>query len=241
MVVHTIHRKTVVGKFLQDVFGFSASYDREFNSKRRVKLKFQSPNYLLFSYIRVEVEMQKKNWIGWSETDCEELRLGWDGIHYKFNNPIPMNSMIKPTKLNPNSWLYGSLQPPASKKTYLTIYISDFEFSFTSKEVAKIFKVGFDWVRKQLSAPNKSSDIAILTNPNEIFVSEEHFSKSNGSSIAKTFDFSVGLFVFKWNMNSPVDVGNFSLKSMGFDIKTASIYGMAKYDGRWLGVRIEKY
>ncbi len=238
--VHTIVNKhTIVGKFLQDAFGFSASYERYFRDDRRVKLKFSSPNFILFSYIKIKVEMQKKNWIGWSGTSCEELSLGWDGIKYIFNHPVTMNPI--PTRQNdPSTWRYGKMTPPGSKKEYLVIEISDYTITLTSKEVAKIFKASFDWVRGKLSPNTNKEYISVITKPTEINVSSESFTVYNSESISKTLDFSVGLFTFKWDMNSSVSGSNFTVKPMGFKIKSASIFGMAKFNGKTLGIRIEK-
>ena len=239
--VHTIANKhTIVGKFLQNTFGFSASFERNFESKRRVKLKFQSPNFILFSYITIKIEMQKKNWIGWSGTECQQLKLGWDGISYKFKNPVTIPNSFATKKSDPTTWRTGQIQPPASNKTYFTVEISDYSFSLTDKEVAKGFKAGFDWVRSKLSPTVKKDDIAVITNPNDVYVSSESFTSDNSESISKTLDWSVGLFVFKWNMNSSVGVSNFNVKPMGFTIQNASIFGMAKYNDKWLGIRIEK-
>jgi hypothetical protein len=242
--VHTIVNKhTIVGGWLQDTFGFTASYTRKFNSNRRVKVSFASPNFILFSYITISIKMQKKNWIGWSGTNASELILGWDGITYTFNNqlPIPPNANPHQTwqSLNPN-WTAYEMNPPKSNKTYITFHLNNYQFNLTAKEVAKGYKLAFNYLKGLLSPIVPTDNLAIISNPTQITISREDFVVTNKSEIVKTLDYSIGLFKFTWNMSGSVSPSNFTVKPMSFTIKNASLFGMAKYGDKWLGIRIEK-
>jgi len=259
IALHVITNKhTVVGKFLQNTFGFSASYSREFSSRRRIKLEFSSPNYILFSYINVKVRFQKKNWIGWSTTECEQLVLGWDGITYSFKNPIPMPQPGSQNNnnwgnYNPN-WTRAEINPPASNKTYLALSIPEFKINITDswsidcspslsikqKELNQAYKSAFTWLKGKLAPTENKDFLAIIPDPNTVIIGPEEFLRTNAECTSKTFDWSVGLFKFNWNMSSSIGYSNFNVKPMGFSIKNASIYGKAYCDGRWLGIRIEK-
>jgi hypothetical protein len=73
-------RKTVVGGLIQSVIGSKRDHTIEFNSKRRLRGCFYFYNYGVYSECGVTGETQKKNWIGWSGTECDELRVGWKNV-----------------------------------------------------------------------------------------------------------------------------------------------------------------
>ena len=122
--------KTAVGKLIGKFVGFSVSYYRYFDSKHRVKFKFSSRNFILFAYINVKVKFQKENGIGiWSKTNCNKIVLGWDGITYDFNTPIPVpqNGNTNPWDTRYENWAKESLNNlPVTNKTYLAFSIPGF-------------------------------------------------------------------------------------------------------------------
>ena len=242
--VYTIVNKhTIVGSFLQNTFGYTASYTRYFSSKRRMKVSFSSPNFVLFSYISISVKMQKKNWIGWSGINAEELILGWDGMTYKFNNPVPIPENAKPQNTwrfyNPN-WTAYEMNPPKSKNTYIAFHLDNYQFNLTSKEVAKGYKLAFNYLKGLLDPRVPTDYLAIITDPYEMTISREDTSKKNQEKLVHTFDYSIGMFKFSWNMNGSIGVNNFPVQPMSFTLKNASIFGMAKFGDEWKGIRIEK-
>lgn len=254
---HVIKDKhTIVGEFLQNTFGFSSSYTRKFSDSRRIKVKFSCPNFILFSYINAKVKYQKKNWIGWSGTNCEKLVLGWDGITYSFKNPFPLpnNNTTNPGGYNPN-WSRAEINPPATNKTYLSLYIPGFDLKLTDKwtisfypnlyvsekHLNQAYKAAFKWLKTQLAPSETREYVSIIPNNKLILIGPEEFVANNEEVISKTFDYSIGLFKFNWNMSGSIGISNFSVKPMEFSIKNASIYGKAYNGSKCLGVRIEKH
>jgi hypothetical protein len=241
--VHTIvNNHTIVGQWWQGLFGFTASYTRNFSSSNRVKVAFSSPNFILFTYITISIKMQKKNWIGWSGTNASELILGWDGITYNFNNPIPIPLNANPYQTwQPNPlWTAYEMYPPKSNKTYIGFNLANFQLNLTSKEVAKGYKAAFNYLKGLLSPQVPTENLAIIYNPNETTFSREDFVALNQNEIVKTLDWATCIFRFSWNMSGSVGANNFTVVPSSFTIKNASIFGMAKYGDKWLGIRIEK-
>lgn len=78
---------TIVGEIIESLFGRSRAHNIYFSDTRRVRVNFYSVNYVVYSAIGMNVKMQKKNWIGWSETDAQEIRMGWDGMVYEYKHP----------------------------------------------------------------------------------------------------------------------------------------------------------
>lgn len=248
-------RHTIVGGFIQDTFGFSASYEREFSSSRRVKVKFSSPNFVLFSYINAKVKFQKKNWIGWSETNCEQLVLGWDGINYSFKSPFSKPTPIVTDPLSNNPSWHAKIKVPASNKEYFALDLPEFNFvviedkfvlnydfdlRIREKDLSKAYKAAFNWLKRKANA-GQETQFAAIPNQTELLVGPEEFIERNQSEISKTFDYTIGVITFKFNPNTTVGISNFDVKPLSFSMKYASIYGKAYNDGRWLGLRIEKH
>lgn len=75
--------KTLLGKFWQSKFGRNKWETVRFGSKRKVQVKVYNYNYVIKQAFGVSVRFRKKNWVGWSGTRCEEMRLGFEGIIYQ--------------------------------------------------------------------------------------------------------------------------------------------------------------
>lgn len=67
----------------QSIFGCDKGYTYDISNNRRVKVKLYYYNYIFVASSGTYVEMQKKNWIGWSGTTAEKLFLQWDNIIFK--------------------------------------------------------------------------------------------------------------------------------------------------------------
>lgn len=226
--------------------GFIASYTRYFDSNHRIKFKFSSPNFVLFSYISVKVKFQKKGWTGlWQKTTCDKITLGWDGMTYDYKDPIPtpQNAKMYSSYMNNyEKWkmsFYNISTPPI---TYLSFIIPGFnkKISFTSNDVAKMYKKIFDWLKSKLDPTIvKKYKLAIIPNPNEVIIGKFEETSNNVKKLSKSFDVATA----QVGISVGVDGGSIYpiLKpTSGFSIKKASLYGMVHYNNKWLGIRIEK-
>lgn len=82
---------TVVGGWLQDVFGVNSSRENYFDSDHRVKVKLYNFNYRVYSSIGLKAKFQSKGFLGiWSKEDCDNIALGWDSVI--FEDPLVYNA-----------------------------------------------------------------------------------------------------------------------------------------------------
>lgn len=85
--------KTIVGGWLESLFGTNSAIKENFDSKNRIKVKLYNFNYVVYSSIGLKVKFQRKGWTGiWDKKDCDQLVIGWDAI--TFETP---NVFTKPT------------------------------------------------------------------------------------------------------------------------------------------------
>lgn len=248
---HYIEKKhTIIGGFLQNTFGYSKTVTREFSSSRRIKVSFSCPNYLLLTYVSASITFQKKNQIGWSKTACEKLVFGWDGLVTTLNVPV---SFPNPNtfQMGNTNWTNAQLKPHFSPNIYLTICIPEFQivylndnwnfkfgytYTFSDKDIHKVFKHGFNWLKNNYGTPNY---VSIMPTPNKMYFGPEERQRTNAGYMDQTFDWAVGAS-FSWDMSSPIGFQNFGTSPLSFSVNQASIYGKAFCYNRWLGVRISK-
>lgn len=242
---------TIVGSWLQNTFGFNASYTRKISDKRRIKVSFSCPNFVLFTYINAKVVYQKKNWIGWSGTSCPKLVLGWDGLTYKFENGAS-NMPNPPQGLNPK-WPRIESHFPVTNKEYLSLYVPNLELIHTNrwkvsfsphltideKLLCNAYKKLFNWAKSKLSPSEMTEYVAIMPNANKVYVGKDEFIEINKEKISKTFNYAIGQISATFSIDNG-QWGGFMIKPMEFKVLNASIYGKAYVNGKCMGIRIEK-
>lgn len=134
---------------------------------------------------------------------------------------------------------YNISTPPI---TYLSFIIPGFnkKISFTSNDVAKMYKKIFDWLKSKLDPTIvKKYKLAIIPNPNEVIIGKFEETSNNVKKLSKSFDVATA----QVGISVGVDGGSIYpiLKpTSGFSIKKASLYGVVHYNNKWLGIRIEK-
>lgn len=233
--------KTWAGKALEAILGREEVYTEKFNSNRRVKVNFYNIHWVVYSAIGVSVQLQKKNWIGWSGTNATELRMGWDAIEYSIGQPaIPPPA---PANATPSRFVDADELPNLTKK-YVVINLLDKSFSLEmhnnlQKGIKKIHEVlpTIDGLK-----PNKDSDknyaFKVWSNNAKtaasVVLDRDEIIGYNTEKLSKVFDWAVGVKA-KWNFESAPKLGELPLR---FDMKKASVFGVAKYDGVWKGARI---
>ncbi len=235
--------QTGLGKF----FGFSTSFSRNFDSQHRMKFKFSSPNFQLFTYINIKVKFQKKNgWGVWSKTKCDKIILGWDGLIYNLSKPMPVPQNGDPNvsgQYGYNYWAHGYWIPPYVNKQYLVLSIPGFnekQIKITSNDLAKMYKAIFDWLKNRLDPRvMKNYLLAIMPNPNKIILGKTEYVSNNVKKKSMTFDFTTA--VVGWNGSLDNGSGYPTVKlTKTIEIDKASVYGVVYYNNKWLGIRIEK-
>lgn len=215
-------RKTVVGKLIQKIIGSSKTSSVYFNNKRRLRGSFYFYNYGVYQEIGVTGWTDKKNWIGWSKTKSDELRVGWnrvvverkvpDFFQQTFDNlqklkpTMPPNGPTLPKYTQTihyfapiNTKIQGTFQNLA------TIVISEEDFKKEGLK-EKVIKQGakplFDLIKKELKRPqsevDKATAIIVATRTKIYYISPvEEVVKYNDKQFNHVFanawmDFQVG-------------------------------------------------
>ncbi|MCM1504641.1 MAG: hypothetical protein NC127_05545 [Muribaculum sp.] len=91
-------RQTLVGKIIQNIIGSTKASTINFSKKRRVRGSFYFYNYGVYGEIGVQGWTDKKNWIGWSKTASDELRVGWRHVLLKKSLPDFYKTAMKDVK-----------------------------------------------------------------------------------------------------------------------------------------------
>lgn len=85
---YSFGKHTIVGKWIESVFGSKTNEYVYFNNHERLKLSFFDVSYVVYKSIGIEAETQHKTWIGWGgNLYADELRMGWDGLAYTMSFP----------------------------------------------------------------------------------------------------------------------------------------------------------
>lgn len=93
--VYSNKSHTILGKFIESIIGSTKTITVNFNNKRRVRGSFYSYNYLVYHETGVKGWTDKKNWIGWSKTESDELQVGWRDIIIDLVEPGDYRSKLQ--------------------------------------------------------------------------------------------------------------------------------------------------
>ncbi|MEA3317212.1 MAG: hypothetical protein U9R54_04585 [Bacteroidota bacterium] len=241
---HNFDAHTWVGTAFQALFGRTKAYTRKFSSKRRIKVNFYSVDFKIYSGIGLNVKYQKKNWIGWSKTECKELTWGWEGVeyYYKFDYSYP-SGIQTPVRKE-----YSGV-PAVKNKKALTVNFLDYELDVPYEDGLKaaiklLYKKSEEWL-----APNaKELRDASLVQFREVFpdkvkvvVAPFHETKYNVESFSKSFDYGTCQISLTFGNGSGFwDIVGLANTSPDFDVKKIRVYGIAKYYDTYKGIGIKK-
>lgn len=156
--------KTVIGKWLSNLFGDNSYKIIKLSKKRKLKGKLYDYNYGFYYEIGAVAKMRKKNWIGWSGTKADELVLGWKNVILELDPKIPN----PPQHLQP---VYGGTNyqniPGFDKKghclTILGLDINNQQFLNAVKAGSKTL---LNWLKNNISNGNQIEN----TEPSAIFI-----------------------------------------------------------------------
>lgn len=81
--VYEAGAQTGFGEFWENIIGRNRTFTTQLSNKRRVKGKFYYYNYVVYCEIGTMVQMQKKQWLGWSGTLADNLFMGWNNIIFE--------------------------------------------------------------------------------------------------------------------------------------------------------------
>jgi len=232
--------KTWFGKLFESIRGRDEVYTDNFESTRRVRVTFYNSSWVVYSSVGISVQMQKKNWIGWSGTEANELRLGWDAMEYYCGDaPAPPSAPVSSTPQR-----FSKLDLPKLTKDYVEVDLLGYNVTFDKNEnLQKGIKKIHEFLPnvpglKPKTDRNENYAYRVWSNRalNSIstILDRDEIISYNTEGINKTLDWSVG-FKVSWGFEGPPSVGYAPLK---FTITRASVFGIAKYGRIWKGGRI---
>lgn len=246
--------KTLGGKLIEAIRGRDEVYTVNFSDNNRIRVNFYDASYIIYSALGVSAKMQKKNWIGWSGTNADELRIGWDAIQYDAGWSLsftpPSSSYVSPYS-KPS---YYEVDVPGSKHKFALFDLTALGYrikpiiSYNSNEVTqKAIKFAYDQARSLLR-PNEISAVSnkpfafltyaeVFNDKRIVTVGKDEERSNNNETMRRTFDWRTGTLKLTFNLGT----GEFSPSgeiAKEFELDQASVYGIAKFANQWKGVRI---
>lgn len=167
--------------------------------------------------------------------------MGWDAIEYSIGQPaIPPPA---PANATPSRFVDADELPNLTKK-YVVINLLDKSFSL---EMHSNIQNGVKKIHELLPQipglkPRADRDenyaFKVWTNnartAASVVLDRDEIVGYNTEKLSKVFDWAVGASA-SWNFESAPKLGQSPLR---FDMKKASVFGVAKCDGVWKGARI---
>ncbi|MDH6309737.1 hypothetical protein M2451_002079 [Dysgonomonas sp. PFB1-18] len=249
-------RKTWAGKIIQNIFQTSVTPTVNFSKDRRIRGKFYHYNWFVYTETGVSGWTDKKNWIGWSKTNADELRIGWRGVVLEtklrdnFSESIQGMQTIRqfpPVKL---------LVPGASGElSIIPVYNPD----ISGSEIVKYAKYGvkplYNFLKGWLTEPNQleKAQAVLVTNRTHMYtiILDEEVIKYNEDKYTHVFANQVK-FAISLNL---IDVPGFSSWSdagrwansiketskMNYPtLKAGEVYTCGRFGNVWRGLKIVK-
>ncbi|MDR0538720.1 MAG: hypothetical protein LBH04_11875 [Tannerellaceae bacterium] len=252
-------RQTVIGKLIQNLIGakkdFTVYY--ELSKSRRVKGSFYSYNYVAYAECGAEGWTDKENWIGWSKTPSEELRVGWNDVVLvteltDYSRQAMKNIAAVPTIMSQPQYL--DIPGSMYKMDVRTMTIRDFKADLFDKAIALGTTAVFDYLRSKLGSNadlNKSTTYLILTPTHLItYIPNQDVVKFNCERYAHVFASQIK-FLIGWSSTSfPSSVAQYAniftnairnSSEMNYPtLAGGTIHVAAKFGREWQGMVIKK-
>lgn len=254
-------RKTWVGKIIQNIIGSTKKSTIKFNRKRRVRGSFYFYNYGVYAEIGVQGHTDKKNWIGWSKTKADELRVGWSQVILKKDVPDYYQQSLKSLQ---NIIYY----PPKymdinnQRVNVATLAMPDFEPTLKDKILSNGVKAIHSYLKDKLHRPatewEKALAFIIATRTELYYVSSpQDVIKYNEKSYTHVFskqwmEFQIGwsnsngFFINGINQNNANQISSWmkTISKAFNEKKTTLIAGevhiCARFGNEWRGMKIVK-
>nr|WP_315028437.1 hypothetical protein [uncultured Chryseobacterium sp.] len=251
--------------WLGNVFGKTwTTYDK-YESKRRVKVKFYSQNLYLVYAVGCKVKHQYKGWTGlWRKENAEKLGIGINSISWKFSHSLTYASNNTPREVY---WLDGKMYKAANNTDYVNVgpaTMPTFPFSknatvdaviqFTTnlsglseEQLNKMFwEAAWKQANKFMEGQNKKLNrVAFVVDSYEqTYIQYYDFSQieDNQDVIERIFNWGVATPQFTYTFGGGTGTG-IAVTSYKFDFLqptavAVSMYGIAKKNGAWHGVKL---
>lgn len=257
---YSADRKTKAGKLIQKLIGTTQERTVKFNRKRRLEASFYNYNYGVYAEIGVNAHTDKKNWIGWSKTASDELRVGWRQVTLKCKVPDRYLEAMK--DLNNLVYLppqYMSVN--GQRINVATLLMPDFSATLKDKIVANGIKAAFDFLEEKLYEKTEleKAEAVIIAARTELyfFLPSSSIVKFNTESYTHVFSSDWMDFEIGWNNKTGVFFNNLNQKNYKnvdpylsciwsalnedkYSLMKGEVYGCARFGNVWRGIKIVK-
>ena len=267
-IVENLRIGEVRRPMLGNIFGKTWVTEDKYESRRRVKVKFYSQNLFLVYAVGSKVKHQYRGWTGlWRKENADKLGIGINSITWSFSHAYQVAynpSNIPKTSFYMNGRYYVGLNDyynevymgnksmpklPFDKYVQALVeYVIPKDY-VSEEEIRKIF---YDYVWKQAKKiwekqnSNKLERIAVVVDTKlTTYIQYFDFSnvQDNQDVIERLFDFGVASPMFTYtfggvNSNGVFNISSWSFNFMKPDAVGLNMYGIAKKNGKWRGVKL---
>ncbi len=242
--------KTVAGKILSGLFGDNSFKTVKLSSKRKLNAKLYDYNYGVYYEMGAYAIMKKKNWIGWSGTNADELVLGWRNVILELDTKVP-NMPILPAPTYVGSF---STQIPGFDKEGVCLSILGLDIN--NGQLLAALKAGkqplINWLKANVSNGSSIGRIdpssLFLANQSKVYVIvvDQDIRAYKKESIRKVFASGMSFYFSIDLMNMPnnllswaktmKDIGKLPVKSL----KDGEVVCAGRLGNNWAGMIITK-
>ena len=241
--------QTWFGEIFEGIFGRNKGETVEFNSgSRRIKVNFYNYNYAgVYQECGVTSTLQKKNWIGWSNTRADELRVGWRNIKFLVKPPSEITGLYPP---NPPK-LQGNIRTdyvPGNDKLWNMVELWEWDVTDQANQATTAV---LNLLKSLGTSINKPVDVVKNFKGGNIEYYFIHDEKRgyNVEQLNKVFTSSASVNI-KFSPSNPpsslIDWGEsiaqaqLQGKKFSIDLAAGQVYGCALLGGEWQGIRVIK-
>ncbi|VFB12674.1 Uncharacterised protein [Bacteroides heparinolyticus] len=242
-------RHTWAGKIWQKFFGNDKYYEVKLSKKRKVKGRLYAYHYVVYSESGVTGMMKKKNWIGWSKTQADELRIGWNNIVLEAKIDDPSLQGIPKQKVPIVSNIIETNIPSIGKGNLVTIFGTEIEKKDLLRVVAEGLKEAAKFGNKHMgSGRNPNIHAACIATRSKLYlvILNDMRKAYNIKSMTHTFTSRFNIMVSIDALNLPSSISEWG-KTLSKTLRQKSfklIGGEAIICGRlgtnWKGMKIVK-
>lgn len=245
-------RHTVVGKWIQSIIGAKKNHTLKYetNSKRRLVGSFYSYNYGVYVENGAKGETEKKNLIGWSGTESDELRVGWRNVLLTTKMDKTASDLIKGLNQYKASPIqYADIPGTMYRMNLKTLTIPGYDASKWEKEIGKGVKAGIEYLKKQYDKNNQSEIekaqalLIAAENTFYIIIKNENVVKYNCERYVHVFSKQPKFMIVINPFNFVASITQSAVQSNDLNaptLKEGEIYVCAKFGNEWQGMKIVK-
>lgn len=251
--------------WLGNLFGVTWETDDKYESRRRVKVKFYSQNLYLVYAVGCKVKHQYRGWTGlWRKEDADKLGIGINSISWKFSHAITYASNNTPREVY---WMDGKMYKAAGNTDYVNVgpaTMPVFPFSnnatvdaviqftvnlsgLTEDQLNKLFwENAWKQANKFIEGQNKKLNrIAFVVDSyQQTYIQYYDFSQiqDNEDVIERIFNWGVATpqftYTFGGGTGNGMAVTSYQFNFLQPTAVAVSLYGIAKKNGAWHGVKL---